>query len=265
MIAAFIFVALLALGITIFVHELGYSPPSVAGWSSSASPSVSAPSSSAGRRTAWVPPFAIPRRPRALPQLADMGRLKAPKRNGTVPKTRPTKKEEKKNSPKISYADKMIVAVMEPSSTPPSPSPCPACSGSSATMCGPPTHHHHRLAEEVGRWNWTWSNMISSRPAKEAGILPGDEILTVDGRRHGLHGHQNRIVTGKQTTEDGRRLVTLGIDRNGTPSADVHPELWTVEKMRHRHQSQGNLLHRRAFPRHARRGPASNPETNPSP
>ena len=49
-------------------------------------------------------------------------------------------------------------------------------------------------------------------PALKAGLLIGDEILAVDGGYvENFMDIQNRIVTGKQQTAQGRRLVNLTV------------------------------------------------------
>lgn len=248
---AFIFVALLALGITIFVHELGHFL-------------------AAKRRGLVIKRFSIGFGPKlfgwekdgveyrlsaipfggyvALPQLADMGRLEGAeeeRRNAGDEKhsenddENDEDDEEKKEEPlpKISYADKMIVAVMGAvfnvlfafvlS--------CVLWFFGYDVRASQLTTTIGYVAEEVGRWNPdTEQHDFVPGPAKEAGLLPGDDIREVDGASvEDFMDVQNRIVTGKQTTEDGRRLVILGIERNGTRrTVNVHPELWTVEQMR---------------------------------
>ena len=73
------------------------------------------------------------------------------------------------------------------------------------------------VAETVERWNpLVEEGEEVTSPAKKAGLLPGDEILAVDGAPvDNFMDIQNRIITGKQQTAQGRRLLNLTIRRNG--------------------------------------------------
>ena len=70
-------------------------------------------------------------------------------------------------------------------------------------------------------------------PAK-AGLQAGDEILAVDGSPvDDFMDIQNRIITGKQQTAQGRRLLSLTILRNGQEKKiEVYPEVWGPEEIR---------------------------------
>ena len=71
-------------------------------------------------------------------------------------------------------------------------------------------------------------------PALKAGLLVGDEILAVDGGYvENFMDIQNRIVTGKQQTAQGRRLVNLIVLRDGKEiKIKVYPEVVGREEIR---------------------------------
>ncbi|MBU61233.1 MAG: RIP metalloprotease RseP [Opitutae bacterium] len=250
---SFIFVALLTLGITIFVHELGHFlaakrrglvikrfsigfGPKIFGWERDG----------VEYRLSLIPFGGYV----ALPQLADMGRLEgAEEQISEKEKERDENEEEEEKEDengdehkieqfsKISYADKMIVSVMgavfnvlfafvlscilwffgyDVSSA------------QLSTEVG-------YVSEEVERWNPLIQEGETVRgPGMVAGLVPGDKILKVDNAVvEDFMDIQNRIVTGKRTREDGERLVTLLIDRNGTSkSLDIRPEVVSREEFR---------------------------------
>jgi len=249
---SFIFVALLTLGITIFVHELGHFlaakrrglvikrfsigfGPKIFGWERDG----------VEYRLSLIPFGGYV----ALPQLADMGRLEGAEEQISEKEKdgeeNEDEEEEDENDdeykieqlPKISYADKMIVSVMgavfnvlfafvlscilwffgyDVSSA------------QLSTEVG-------YVAEEVERWNpHIEEGETVPGPGMVAGLVPGDKILEVDNAAvEDFMDIQNRIVTGKRTMEDGERLVTLLIDRNGTTkSLDIRPEVVSSEEFR---------------------------------
>ena len=246
---SFIFVALLTLGITIFVHELGHFL-------------------AAKRRGLVIKRFSIGFGPRifgwerdgveyrlsiipfggyvALPQLADMGRLEGAEEQVTEKENKEEEEEEVGENeeahdieklPKISYSDKMIVSVMGAVFN---------VLFAFALSCilwffgydvpsAQLTTEIGYVAEEVERWNPLIQEGETVRgPAMVAGMVPGDKILKVDNAPvEDFMDIQNRIVTGKRTKEDGERLVTLLIDRNGTSkSLDIRPEVVSNEEFR---------------------------------
>jgi len=91
------------------------------------------------------------------------------------------------------------------------------------------------VAETVERWNpLVEEGEEVTSPAKKAGLLPGDEILAVDGAPvDNFMDIQNRIITGKQQTAQGRRLLNLTILRKGQEKKiEVYPEVWGTEEIR---------------------------------
>ncbi len=251
---SFIFVALLTLGITIFVHELGHFlaakrrglvikrfsigfGPKIFGWERDG----------VEYRLSIIPFGGYV----ALPQLADMGRLEGAEEEISLKESDEEENDDEEEDdeneeeeehkieqlPKISYADKMIVSVMGAVfnvlfafvlscilwffgyDVP---------SAQLSTEVG-------YVAEEVERWNPLIQEGETVRgPGMVAGLVPGDKILKVDnGAVEDFMDIQNRIVTGKRTREDGERLVTLLIDRNGTSkSLDIRPEVVSSEEFR---------------------------------
>jgi regulator of sigma E protease len=155
----------------------------------------------------------------SLPQLADMGRIEG------------GEKEEDKLAP-ISYADKMIVAVM-----------------------GAVFNLIFALVLSLLLWGVgreivkstsvgfvpeeirNTDGAIVPGPAYEAGIRQGDTIYAIDGKSVPDWWYfQNAIATGvgKEEGEAGRRLVEVGILRNGeTMEFTVYPELVSSERMRY--------------------------------
>jgi len=255
---AFIFVALLALGITIFVHELGHFL-------------------AAKRRGLVIRSFSIGFGPKlfgwekdgieyrlsaipfggyvALPQLADMGRLEGGE-NKTSKTSEPNdhdddhdddedeenedeeeNKEQEQELPKISYSDKMIVAVMGAvfnilfafllS--------CILWFFGYDVRASQLTTEIGYVANEVERWNpLIEEGETVPGPAKLAGFKPGDKILKVDDSSvEDFMDVQNHIVTGKRKTEEGHRKVTLLIEREGKEiSLNARPEVVSNEEIR---------------------------------
>lgn len=258
---AFIFVALFALGFTIFIHELGHFlaarqrgliilrfsigfGPKLFGWTRNG----------VEYRLSAIPFGGYV----ALPQLADTGRLEGQKEvdPGSIQRdqgknfkwddfddedqdTDGDEQSNPKSLPKISYTDKMLVSVM----------------GAVFNMIlafalssvlyffgydvsdGQLTTKVGYVADTVERWNPEIKPPKAetvSGPAKKAGLLPGDEILLVDGASiENFMDIQNRIVTGKKQTEQETPLVFLKILRDGQErEIEVHPVLFGPEEMR---------------------------------
>lgn len=253
---SFIFVALFALGFTIFIHELGHFlaarqrglvikrfsvgfGPKIFGWTRNG----------VEYRLSAIPFGGYV----ALPQLVDMGRLEG----GEGGKTETDKpfagweesedeedgeQQEEKNSldkplPKISYTDKMIVSVMGAVFN---------VLLALALSCVLGVFGYDRsdselttkvgfVSETVERWNpHVEKGELIAGPAKKAGIMAGDRILSVDGVDvEDFMQIQSLIVTGKGMTEQGKRLVTLAIERDGTEEIiQVHPEVKGSEEYR---------------------------------
>ncbi len=260
---AFIFVALFALGFTIFIHELGHFlaarqrgllilrfsigfGPKLFGWTRNG----------VEYRLSAIPFGGYV----ALPQLADMGRLEGQREldknsnnqeegknfkwddvdtdNEKADNQDEDEKEAKpKPLPKISYTDKMLVSVM----------------GAVFNMLlafvlscvlyffgydvsdAQLTTKVGYVADTVERWNpLVKEGEEVNGPAKKAGLLPGDEIIRVDGSSvENFMDIQNRIVTGRGQTAQGSRLVYLTISRNGQEQElEIYPEVFGSEEMR---------------------------------
>jgi regulator of sigma E protease len=91
------------------------------------------------------------------------------------------------------------------------------------------------VADTVERWNPLVSEGEEvTGPGKKAGLLAGDEIIRVDGSPvENFMDIQNRIVTGKEQTAQGSRLVYLTIIRNGQEQElEIYPEVFGPEEMR---------------------------------
>ncbi|MFP4259883.1 MAG: RIP metalloprotease RseP [Opitutales bacterium] len=217
----FIAVALFALGFSIFIHELGH-------FVAAKKRGLIADRFSIGfgpRLFGWHrngTDFRISLLPLggyvSLPQLADMGRLEG------------GEGDEAERLPPISYADKMIVAVM----------------GAvfniifafllSLVLWGVgreivKSTEVGYIAEQVTNSD----NQTRPGPAHEAGILPGDTIVSVDGQRIGSWmGYQNALMTGTRRADDGRALAEIGVLRDGEQIfLQVYPETVTSEEIRH--------------------------------
>lgn len=243
---AFIFVALFALGFTIFIHELGHFlaarrrgllitrfsigfGPKIFGWTRNG----------VEYRLSAIPFGGYV----ALPQLVDMGRLE-----GNVEKDGERKpfmalddeeeNQKEKPLPKISYTDKMLVSVMGAVFNILLAFAL-ACVLSLFGYDVPDSQLTTKVgyvSENVERWNpFTEKGEEVSGPAKRAGILINDQIISVDGAKvENFMDIQNRIVTGKQRTAEGRRLVNLTILRDEVQQQiEVFPEIVGSEGIRY--------------------------------
>jgi len=217
----YVAVAIFALGFCIFIHELGHFiaakkrglvadrfsvgfGPRLFGWNWKGT----------DFRVSLIPLGGYV----SLPQLVDMGRLEG------------GEGDEAEKLPPISYADKMIVAVM----------------GAvfnlifafvlSLVLWG--VGREIVKSTEVG---FVAEEIITSEgepvagPALEAGILVGDTILAVDGQRVGSWMQfQNALMTGTGRSEDGRAVAEIHILRDDEPmTVTVYPETVTTEEIRH--------------------------------
>lgn len=253
---AFLFVALFALGFTIFIHELGHFlaarqrgliitrfsigfGPKLLGWTRNG----------VEYRLSAIPFGGYV----ALPQLSDMGRLEGNENKEDKNLDRPENnksawddfdEEEEENEtieedplPKITYADKMIVSVMGAVFNVLLAFVLSAVlwffgyDVSDAQL----TTKIGFVADTVERWNpLVEEGEEVTSPAKKAGLLAGDEILAVDGSPvDDFMDIQNRIITGKQQTAQGRRLLNLTILRNTEEmKIELFPEVWGPEEIR---------------------------------
>jgi len=245
---AFIFFALFALGFTIFIHELGHFlaarrrglvitrfsvgfGPKIFGWTRNG----------VEYRLSAIPFGGYV----ALPQLVDMGRLEGKEESEKEEERKPfsswDEEEEEDNKekplPKISYSDKMIVSVMGAVFNVLLAFAL-ACVLSFFGYDVPDSQLTTKVgyvADTVERWNpLVEEGEEVTGPAHKAGLLLGDEILQVDGAPvENFMEIQNRIVTGKQQTAQGRRLVNLTVLRNGTErKLEVYPEVVGSEEIR---------------------------------
>jgi regulator of sigma E protease len=251
---AFLLVALLALGFTIFIHELGHFlaarqrgliikrfsigfGPKILGWERNG----------VEYRISMFPFGGYV----ALPQLADMGRIEGENEKDEENKftgwddieddpDNDENKDSKINAlPKISYSDKMIVSVMGAVFN-----ILLAFALSSVLWFfgyerrdGELTTQIGHISDTVERWNpiIEESETVVS-PAKKAGLMHGDKILAVDGNPvDDFMDVQSRIVTGKLITADQRprRLSRLTILRNNEKmEIEVFPEVFGNEEIR---------------------------------
>ncbi len=217
----YVAVAIFALGFCIFIHELGHFiaakkrglvadrfsigfGPRLCGWQWKGT----------DFRLSLIPLGGYV----SLPQLVDMGRLEG------------GEGDESETLPPISYADKMIVAVM----------------GAvfnlifafviSMVLWGVgreivKTTQIGYIAPEIMTSNFE----TVPGPAKEAGILEGDTIVSVDGQTvRSWMQFQNALMTGTRRAEDGRPMAEIGIIRDQEPlTLTVYPGIATNETIRH--------------------------------
>ncbi|MBL6839082.1 MAG: RIP metalloprotease RseP, partial [Puniceicoccaceae bacterium] len=219
----YIALALFALGFSIFIHELGHFiaakkrglvadrfsigfGPRLFGWHRNGT----------DFRLSLLPLGGYV----SLPQLADMGRIEGGEDN------------EADRLPPISYADKMIVAVMGA-----------VFNLIFALMLSLVLWGVGReivksttvgfVAEEIRNSDFE----IVPGPAYVAGIREGDVIYSIDGNRVPDWWYfQNAIATGvgKENGEAGRREVEVGVLRKGElMELTVYPELVSSERMRY--------------------------------
>ena len=249
---AFLFVALFALGFTIFIHELGHFlaarnrglvikkfsigfGPKVFGWTRNG----------VEYRLSAIPFGGYV----ALPQLADMGRVEGADEKDSSGDSRSDLWEDDEDDeddgkpkegvlPKIGYADKMIVSVMGAVFNVLLAFAL-ACVLSLFGYDVPDSQLTTKVgyvSENVERWNpFTEKGEEVTGPGKRAGILINDQIISVDGAQvENFMDIQNRIVTGKQRTDEGRRLVDLTILRDDEQQQiEVFPEIVGSEGIRY--------------------------------
>ncbi len=216
----YIAVALFALGFSIFIHELGH-------FVAARKRGLVADRFSIGfgpRLFGWRwkgTDFRVSALPLggyvSLPQLADMGRLEG------------GEEDEADRLPPISYADKMIVAVM----------------GAvfnilfafvlSLLLWGfgreiVKTTQVDVVAPEIVNAE----GQVVPGPAFEAGLQPGDEIVRIDGQRVGdWMQFMNAVMTGTGRDTSGRAVTEVTVSRDGeTETFTVYPELVTSEAIR---------------------------------
>lgn len=217
----YVAVAIFALGFSIFIHELGH-------FIAAKKRGLIADRFSIGfgpRLFGWKwkgTDFRLSLLPLggyvSLPQLADMGRLEG------------GEGDEAKRLPPISYADKMIVAVM----------------GAvfnlifafllSLVLWGVGREIIKSTAVDfVAEEVVNSEGVIVPGPAFEAGLIPGDVIQRVDGQRIGDWMQlNNAIMTGTGRDKEGRAYANLEIVRDGEiREMVVHPVLVTSEAIRH--------------------------------
>ncbi|MGB0344828.1 MAG: RIP metalloprotease RseP [Coraliomargarita sp.] len=214
-------IALLALGFCIFIHELGH-------FIAAKKRGLIADRFSIGfgpRLFGWRwkgTDFRISLLPLggyvSLPQLADMGRLEGAEGKESNP------------LPPISYADKMIVAVMGAVFN--------ILLALLISIVLWIVGREEIKATVIGDVATEIINSDRERvpsPAYTAGIRPGDEILRIDGNSvNSWWRFQSALVTGVGRADDGRPLVRLDILREGKEmSFDVYPELITSRKVRY--------------------------------
>ena len=257
---AFLLVALLALGFTIFIHELGHFLAArqrgliVKRFSIGFGPKIFGWEKNGVEYRISIFPFGGYV---ALPQLADMGRLEGENEQTEENKfsawddieeeeeeeeeegADDTKNKKHEHLKKISYADKMIVSVMGAVFN-----ILLAFALSSVLWFfgyerrdGELTTKIGYIADTVERWNPIIedSETVTS-PAKKAGLIQGDEVVAVDGNPvEDFMDVQSRIVTGKLVTTEQRprRLSRLTVLRNGEEKEiDVFPEVFGNEEIR---------------------------------
>jgi regulator of sigma E protease len=217
----FIAIALFCLGFSIFIHELGH-------FLAAKKRGLIADRFSIGfgpRLFGWHKygtDFRVSLLPLggyvSLPQLADMGRLEGAEDTDSA------------TLPPISYADKMIVAVMG--------AVCNLILAFILSLLLWGVGREIIKTTEVGYIAETVINTDKQTvvgPAQAAGIQKGDTILSVDGQAIGnWMQYQNALMTSTGRTQDGRAVVKLGILRDGASlTLTAYPETVSTEGIRH--------------------------------
>ena len=216
----YIAVALFALGFSIFIHELGHFlaakrrglvadrfsigfGPRLFGWHRNGT----------DFRVSLIPFGGYV----SLPQLADMGRIEG------------GEGEEAQQLPPISYADKMIVAVMGA-----------VFNLIFAFLLSLLLWGFGREIIKSTEISVVAEEIVNSEgepvpgPAHEAGLKPGDTIVAVDGNRVGSWMQlQNAIMTGTRRDAEDRPLAELTVLRDGERrTVEVRPRISTSETIR---------------------------------
>lgn len=217
----FIAIALFCLGFSIFIHELGH-------FLAAKKRGLIADRFSIGfgpRLFGWHKygtDFRVSLLPLggyvSLPQLADMGRLEGAEDTDSA------------TLPPISYADKMIVAVMG--------AVCNLILAFILSLLLWGVGREIIKTTEVGYIAETVINTDKQTvvgPAQAAGIQKGDTILSVDGQAIGnWMQYQNALMTSTGRTQDGRAVIELGILRDGASlTLTAYPETVSTEGIRH--------------------------------
>lgn len=226
----YIAVAVFALGFSIFVHELGH-------FIAAKKRGLIADRFSIGfgpRLFGWHrngTDFRISLLPLggyvSLPQLADMGRLEG------------GEGDEAERLPPISYADKMIVAVMGA-----------VFNIIFAFLISLVLWGVGREIVKSTEIDFVAPQLVTSKgevvpgPAFEAGLLAGDVIVSVDGQRIGDWMQlNNAIMTGTKRDASGRAMALLGVRRGEELlEVTVHPVLISSEAIRHIGVDPGSQL-----------------------
>ena len=215
----FVLLGILALGISVFVHELGH-------FIAAKKRGLIADRFSIGfgpRLFGWNykgTDFQISLLPLggyvSLPQLADMGRLEG----GDNPY---------KKLPTISYADKMVVAVMGA-----------VFNIIFAFLITLIIWGYGREVIKSTTIGTVLEHIVNSEgikvpgPAYQSGLKAGDKILKVDGESiNDWWGYMNTLAIGVGRTDDGIPQSNLTVDRKGDIlNITTYPELISSERMR---------------------------------
>lgn len=155
-----------------------------------------------------------------VPQLSDMGDFE-----GEVPANA-------RNLPPAGYVSKVLVAIAGP-----------AANVALALLLGcivwiagvtVPAEYDRTEIGEVTKELRTTDGRTVPGPAAAAGLLPGDTILRIDDKPvASFYDVITAIVLGAQVTPEGRRVVSITVDRDDTIlTRQVFPELTGSEGMR---------------------------------